>query len=163
MINLQPPLVKSGISYVKSERSRVLKVLQTMAMDLWKIYDKWYDDIMSQYSIIGILHALVSSRARFVNKLSHMILTSTGEKLNDLQTTVKTRSQSAIILVSYNGVHITRSIIGRLRYLVEPGIIADGRWQADKMQKTHCIDQNIEPFVCRSKYSTFSFSYLVKF
>ena len=31
MINLQP-LVKSGISYVKSERSRVLKVLKTMAM-----------------------------------------------------------------------------------------------------------------------------------
>ena len=40
---------------------------------------------------------------------------------------VKTRSQLAIILISYNGVHITRSIIGRLRYLVEPGLMAGGR------------------------------------
>ena len=60
MINLQP-LVKSGISYVKSERSRVLKVLQTMAMVDGRSM-KNVHDIMSQYSIIGILHALVSSR-----------------------------------------------------------------------------------------------------
>ena len=31
--------------------------------------------------------------------------------------TVKTRSQSAIVLVSYNDVYITWSIIGRLRYI----------------------------------------------
>ena len=62
MINLQP-LVKSGISYVKSERSRVLKVLQTMAMvDGRSMKNVRVVDIMSQYSIIGILHALVSSR-----------------------------------------------------------------------------------------------------
>jgi len=55
--------VKSGISYVKSERSRVLKLLQTMVMvDDRSMTNVHVIDIMSQYSIIGILHALVLSR-----------------------------------------------------------------------------------------------------
>ena len=84
MINLQP-LVKSGISYLKSEQSRVLKVLQTMAMvDVRSMKNVRMVDIMPQYSIIGILHALVSSHA-VCKQILHMILTSAGEKLNDLQ------------------------------------------------------------------------------
>ena len=61
MINLQP-LGKSGVSYVKSEQSRVLKPLRTMVMvDDRSMKDVLEVNIMSQYSIIGILHALVSS------------------------------------------------------------------------------------------------------
>ena len=52
--------MKSGISYVKSERSRVLKFLQTMTDRSMK--NVHVVDIMSQYSIVGILHALASSR-----------------------------------------------------------------------------------------------------
>ena len=59
MINLQPS-VKSGISYVKS---RVLKLLQTMVMvEDRSMRNVHVVDIMSQHSIIGVLHALVSSR-----------------------------------------------------------------------------------------------------
>ena len=84
MINLHLYLVKNGISYVKSEQSHVLKVLQTMEMvDGRSMKNVHVVDIMSQYSIIGHLF----HRMRFVNKLLHMILTSTGEKLNELQTT----------------------------------------------------------------------------
>ena len=55
--------MKSGISYVKSERSRVLKLLQTMVMvDDRSMTNVLVVDVMSQFSKIGILHALVSSR-----------------------------------------------------------------------------------------------------
>ena len=55
--------MKSSISYVKSEQSCVLKPLQTMVIfDDRSMTNVHVVDIMSQYSIIGILYALVSSR-----------------------------------------------------------------------------------------------------
>ena len=55
--------MKSNISYVKSEQSRVFKLLQPMVMvDDRSMTNVHMVDIMSRYSIIGILHALVSSR-----------------------------------------------------------------------------------------------------
>ena len=47
---------------MKSERSRVLKLLQTMVIvDDRSMTNVHVVNIMSQYSIIGILYALVSS------------------------------------------------------------------------------------------------------
>ena len=71
---------------MKSEQSHVFTILQTMVM----INDRSMKNVhavdnMSQHSIIGILHALFH-RARFVNELLHMILTLTGEKLNNFET-----------------------------------------------------------------------------
>ena len=79
--------MKSSISYVKSERSRVLKLLQTMVMvDDRSMTNVHVVDIMSQYSIIGILHVLVLSRT-----ICKQIITCGSDfnwgKLNDLQTT----------------------------------------------------------------------------
>ena len=76
--------MKSGVSYVKSERSRVLKLLQTMVMvDDRSMKNVHVVDIISQYSIISILHALVSSHM----VCKQIIASDSGGKLNDLRTT----------------------------------------------------------------------------